>query len=186
MGSSNSHSAKTTSDAEHLPTKQTNMKNVDFKLHIAVDFGTDGSALAFAYKDKVTIYNKWRVQRLNAASRATTKTKTHLILNEDNTICSFGNAAKFIYFNLTKYGQKKKKFFERFKMALYEMHLDRSNDIIEHDKNKNREDVNIAKYLYASNGEPIESKIVFIAAFQELQKKAKEFIPRGVTKDYIA
>eukprot|EP01084_Bolivina_argentea_P192703 330755_1 len=88
---------------QNLPSKAhtlhiSNMKNVDFKLHIAVDFGTDGCALAFVYKDKVTIYDKW-----NAACRGRrkTKTKTQLILNENNEVTVFGNAANFVYFNLS-------------------------------------------------------------------------------------
>eukprot|EP01084_Bolivina_argentea_P070888 128902_1 len=164
-----------------------NMKKGNFKLHVAVDFGTDGCALAFAHKDKVIIYNKWRAQQTNVASRAarTAKTKTQLILNENNEVAVFGNAAKFTYFNLSKREQNRKKFFERFKMSLYETHLDRSSDIVEADEKTNREVFNTAQYLYDSKGEQIESKIVFIATFKHLQEMAKKYIPEKITNENI-
>eukprot|EP01084_Bolivina_argentea_P070889 128903_1 len=167
--------------------KLSNMKQVYFKLHVAVDFGTDGCALAFLYKDKIIFYNKWRAQQVNVAARAarTTKTKTQLILNENNEVTVFGNAAKFTYFNLSPKIQNKKRFFERFKMSLYETHLDRSSDIVEADEKTNREVFNTAQYLYDSKGEQIESKIVFIAAFQHLQQMAKDYIPQKITNENI-
>eukprot|EP01084_Bolivina_argentea_P253325 425478_1 len=46
-------------------------RSIDFKIHIAIDFGTDGCALAYYYNNKVTVYNKWK-----------TKIKTHILLND--------------------------------------------------------------------------------------------------------
>eukprot|EP01083_Nonionella_stella_P250141 864226_1 len=167
---------------EPRPERKSNKpetKEVKFKLHIAVDFGTDGCALAFAYKGKVSIYQKFkgRQTRGNARAALKLKAKTQLILNSDNEVTCFGNSAKFTYCESTEIGRRNLKFFERFKMKLYEQHLVREEP--------DEEKVNTAKYLTATNGERVESEIVFIAAFRELQRMAKSYIPRIARNDPI-
>ena len=58
-------------------------KNVDFKIHIAIDFGTHGCALAYAYKGKVYPHTKW----------GSIKPLNNIILNAANECVHFGSNA---------------------------------------------------------------------------------------------
>ena len=58
-------------------------KKVDFKMHVAIDFGTHGCALAYAYKDQVYPYSKW----------GSTKPENNIILNDKNCCVHFGKNA---------------------------------------------------------------------------------------------
>eukprot|EP01083_Nonionella_stella_P018951 52725_1 len=176
--------------AQTHPLKQ-NMKQSNFKCSIALDFGTDGCGIAFAYNDRVTIYNQWKGQQTNSAKRATSKnkTKTQLILNENNGVVGFGNAAKFMYYNFEKEARQGKRFFEKFKMALYENKMGRIQDIAEADEKKEREDVDTNTYLRSADGQQVPAEVVFVAAFRTLKEKAKAFLPlivhEAITDDEI-
>ena len=67
-------------------------KPVDFKLHIAVDFGTDGLGIAYAYKGKIYAHSKYKVKRY--ASKEKPKT---MVMIDKNTgeAASFGMEARF-------------------------------------------------------------------------------------------
>eukprot|EP01084_Bolivina_argentea_P029607 54968_1 len=158
-------------------------KEYQFKLHVAIDLGTSGCGMGFAYKDKVTIYNKWR----DRSRKWTKKTKTQLILDDANRVTCFGNPAKFVYYNLEKEEIEKKgfKLFEKFKMALFDDKMGKIQDIIEAKDDTKIDYINIEQYLTASDGQKVLSKTVFIAVFQYLQAKAKEFVPRNVTQEII-
>eukprot|EP01083_Nonionella_stella_P205719 748881_1 len=119
------------------------VKDVEFKMHIAIDFGTDGCGLAFAYNGNVTTYDRFRGRR-----QRTNKTKTHVLLNDNNKVASFGNNAKFTYSELDDNQTKSWKFFERFKMALYDNELTHENLVDANDEKKS-EGIDIAKYLKA-------------------------------------
>eukprot|EP01084_Bolivina_argentea_P058289 106433_1 len=168
MGTSASK-AKSKSKAPTKVKPSQKHRTVDFKIHIAVDFGTDGCGLAFAYKHDtdqshtITVYNKWSAPKAksNAKAKAKKKTKTQLILNEKNGVTAFGNNANYIYCNMTKEGQRGQRFFSRFKMALYENDLSRSQVITINDDEKKRDEVQTAQYLYASNQSKVESEVVF-------------------------
>eukprot|EP01083_Nonionella_stella_P033071 90543_1 len=155
-------------------------QHVQFKLHIAIDFGTDGCGIAFAhreeikkddkitYQDKVQIYNKWRGKK----KQRTTKTKTHILLNEENEVVCFGNNARYIYSNLQGKERKTKKLFERFKMALYEENIKSDHSV----------DVDTKEYINACNDERLEASIVFEQAFKRLQELAKGYLSKVTTE----
>eukprot|EP01084_Bolivina_argentea_P126478 223933_1 len=171
MGSSKSKALKPKKLINEMPI---GYEHIEFKVHVAIDFGTDGCALAFAYDNKVTIYNKWR--NLQKKTRKT-KTKTQLVLNEKNEVSCFGNSAKYIYCNLSKKERSTKKFFERFKMALYENKLSQPDAVTANDEMKRYElETDTAQFLTAANGKRVESEIVFVAAFKELQGLAKKHL----------
>ena len=60
-----------------------------FKLHIAIDFGTDGIGLAYAYNNETFIHQKFKSNRFGP----TIKPKT-IILLDDNKEALFGLEAK--------------------------------------------------------------------------------------------
>eukprot|EP01084_Bolivina_argentea_P114871 204416_1 len=160
-------------------------KLMSVRMQIVVSFGTDTAALAFVYKNKVTIYDKWKGPLGNSTSNATTriKTKTQLILNDNNRATCFGNAAKFVYYNLEKEERKEKKFFEKFTKILYEDKIGSVQNITEAKDDEKKDDEK--KYLVAANGQRVLAKTVFIAVFQQFQAKAKVFIPNNVTHEII-
>eukprot|EP01084_Bolivina_argentea_P298087 513630_1 len=108
----------TLSNPEHIPI-QTEQRSVDFKIHIAIDFGTDGCALAYHYNNKVTVYSKW----MSKSRQRTTKVKTQILLNDKDEVVAFGDNAKIIYSSLSGDEKRKWKFFDRFKMSLYEVDI---------------------------------------------------------------
>eukprot|EP01083_Nonionella_stella_P100971 285585_1 len=93
----------------------TSTKQQHLKAICALDFGTDGTALAFCVDGKVTVYNKWKASK----RQRSTKTKTHILLNEKDQIVSFGSQAATIYSNLTGKEKQTWKFIDKFKMSLY-------------------------------------------------------------------
>eukprot|EP01084_Bolivina_argentea_P070771 128691_1 len=82
---------------------QSRQQSVNFKIHIAIDFGTDGCAIAYYYNNKVIIYNKW----MTKSRQPTTKVKTQILLNDKDEVVAFGDNAKIIYSSLN--GDEKKR-----------------------------------------------------------------------------
>eukprot|EP01084_Bolivina_argentea_P193609 332149_1 len=85
-----------------------------YKLHIAIDFGTDGLGLAYAIGDKVYIHNKWNSERYVDV----VKPKTIILLDKCGNADAFGSDAKEIYMKLKS--KKDHMLFERFKMSIYD------------------------------------------------------------------
>ena len=114
-----------------------------FKLHIAIDFGTDGIGVAYAIDNKVYVHQDFNSQKFGSS----VKPKTIVLLDNDGDVNSFGIDAQFMlsiisinayilyifiilfmfYLHCDRYGGLKKKdkwlLFERFKMSLYGMCL---------------------------------------------------------------
>eukprot|EP01083_Nonionella_stella_P187384 688395_1 len=88
-----------------------------FKVHCAIDFGTDGVALAYAFGEanKVTAHAEWSYKK----HAPKFKPKTIVLLDEDHHAIGFGKDAKHTYM-VTETMKDKWMLFERFKMALYE------------------------------------------------------------------
>ena len=64
---------------------------IEFKLHIAVDFGTDRLGIAYAIDDEVMVNSKWKSKKYGAV----VKPKTIILLNQDGEFEAFGMDAKF-------------------------------------------------------------------------------------------
>eukprot|EP01083_Nonionella_stella_P158594 516383_1 len=167
---------------------------VEFKIHIAIDFGTDGCALAFAYEGNITVYNKWMTKRRKRA----TKAKTQLLLNEKNEVVAFGDNAKIIYSSLTGSEKTKWRFFERFKMSLYE---ENTQEPTTHDHVHDEVFVHVLKYLQTiakkhmakiTQNAPIKDNeiqwIVTVPAIwsEKAKKRMKHFIIKaGLVSEYV-
>ena len=68
-------------------------REVEFKLHIAIDFGTDGCGIAFGYNRKVHIYDRWR----GGNRKRKNKTKTQILLGDNEQLLCYGDNAKMMY-----------------------------------------------------------------------------------------
>eukprot|EP01083_Nonionella_stella_P018205 50835_1 len=174
---SNDICAKLTSD----------LKEVHFKIHIALDFGTDGCALAFAYDGQVTVYNKWKTKKRKRAIKA----KSQILLSDKDEVVAFGDHAKIIYSSLSGAEKNKWKFFDKFKMELYGVSflyifllhtgadVDEKSDIVESKSGNDLEDM----YLTSMNGQTCRASIVFVKAFQHLQNIAMEYMHKITNED---
>eukprot|EP01083_Nonionella_stella_P207902 754843_1 len=160
---------KMNSNSVYAP-KQTKMKKVkvEFKLHVVIHLGADETAMAFVYEGKVH-HNRFKCRTTKDRRKCRT-TKTQILLNSQHECVHFGGGADFMYYNIDH--RKEFKLFDRFKMKLYETHLDREEP--------NNETVDIETYLTAVDGERVEAGIVFVAAFRTLQRLAKEHIARRI------
>eukprot|EP01083_Nonionella_stella_P178642 631661_1 len=89
----------------------------EFKVHCAIDFGTDGVALAYSFgkANSVTAHAEWGGKKYAAKF----KPKTIVLLDETYRAIGFGKDAKHTYM-VTHTMKDKWMLFERFKMALYE------------------------------------------------------------------
>ena len=73
------------------------VKKDGFKLHIAVDFGTDGLGIAYAYNGKVHVHSKFKSTRF----ASTVKPKTSVIIDQNTgRAVSFGMDAKHRFVHL--------------------------------------------------------------------------------------
>eukprot|EP01083_Nonionella_stella_P165515 550829_1 len=139
---------------------------IEYKLHIAIDFGTDGLGLAYAIGDEVYIHNKW-----NSARYAdVVKPKTIILLDKQGDVECFGQEAKEIYMTLKS--KKDHMLFERFKMSLYGH--EPTNPM--HRADDDEKTVGIRSELTADNGRKYPSELVFIEAFKYIQKEARTFL----------
>eukprot|EP01084_Bolivina_argentea_P265026 449106_1 len=169
----------------------------NFKIHIAIDLGTDGTTLAVAQNneeiDKVFVHTDWNSSQIQIGM----KPKTIVLLDEDHNVLAFGEDAMKTYMSVTKQASAKWLLFEKFKMALYddstggtasydEKTEQKMDDTfysklthrmsIYHDKwiNKDNESrkVDICQKITAANGKKIAASIVFVAVFKYLEQKA--------------
>eukprot|EP01083_Nonionella_stella_P228158 808819_1 len=91
-----------------------------FKAFVGIDFGTDGSGLAYALPDgSAFIHNMWD------DTDATRKPKTSVLFDKDDTVIKVGTRAQSMYLELDE--DKGWKLFERFKMNLYEEPSDKAS-----------------------------------------------------------
>eukprot|EP01084_Bolivina_argentea_P066523 121266_1 len=97
-----------------------------FKIHIAIDFGTDGTSLAYTLPNKeknVFIHQNWVSSKYNAGI----KPNTIILLDENGQTISFGKDAKHTYITSVNMSNKWM-LFERFKMSLYENNYNTDNN----------------------------------------------------------
>eukprot|EP01083_Nonionella_stella_P242864 846798_1 len=146
----------------------------EFKACCAIDFGSDGCALAFGYKGEVRVYNKWKTTK----RKRTHKTKTQILLSDENEVIAFGHTAKVMYSNLEGRERKTWKFFERFKMSLY---FDPQQTEVEESDVR----IDVGDTLTALNGAKCPAKIVFVAALQYLQGIARTYLDKMTKEDGI-
>eukprot|EP01084_Bolivina_argentea_P280242 479239_1 len=154
-------------------------RTVPFKAYIAIDFGTDGCALAFAYNGTVTVYNKWKTTTRSTVKKA----KTQILCDDKNNVVAFGDAAKKMYSNLIGAEKRTWKFFERFKMSLLSDNQLKNNNINELKTNHHNK-VEISSELTAINGSKCPAENIFVKAFSDLKQMAIEYLYK-LSKQYI-
>ena len=91
-----------------------NINENKFDITIAIDFGTDGIALAYSINNKIYIHEEWA----NTKYGTNIKPKTIILLNENYEPLGFGKDAKFNYISMPMM-KNKWYLFEKFKMSLY-------------------------------------------------------------------
>eukprot|EP01083_Nonionella_stella_P184105 667188_1 len=144
-----------------------------FKVHCAIDFGTDGVALAYAFGETnhITAHAAWSSHKKYAPKF---KPKTIVLLDEDLEAIGFGKDAKHTYITATKKTKDKWMLFERFKMALYD---DETPELA--NCTSDAKEVEIKDTLTATNGKTVDSSIVFVAVFKHLHEQANKYLKRN-------
>eukprot|EP01083_Nonionella_stella_P209552 759515_1 len=98
-----------------LATQPPNTQH-EFLVRVAIDFGTDGVALAYAFgkSNHVESHAEWSAKKYKPKF----KPKTIILLDENGNALGFGKDAKHTYMSVTSM-KDKWMLFERFKMSLY-------------------------------------------------------------------
>eukprot|EP01083_Nonionella_stella_P081209 223580_1 len=144
-----------------------------FKLHCAIDFGTDGTGLAYAYNGKVYIHSRWNSTKYGDD----VKPKTIILLDDRGNTIGFGKDAKIKYIS-TPLQKHNWMLFERFKMSLYENESYCTRGHTPHEPKR----INIANELIAANGQKCSADFVFISAFKYILSEALEFMKKKKIK----
>eukprot|EP01084_Bolivina_argentea_P309975 536234_1 len=140
----------------------------------------------------------------NTKCQRTTKVKTQILLNDNDEVVAFGDNAKIIYSSLSGNERRKWKFFDRFKMSLYEVDIKQKtlsrneqhkvsnvteptieNEIAKECKQNLLSKIKGAKgvkspsfYIESMNGTKCKPDIVFISAFKHLKTIALEYMDK--------
>eukprot|EP01084_Bolivina_argentea_P316201 548040_1 len=139
-----------------------------FKAFVGIDFGTDGSGLAYGLPDgSAYIHNMWD------DTEATRKPKTSVLFDSSNSVLKVGSEAQNLYLKCT--GDQGWKLFERFKMSLYEEPKSKSD--LRKAETK-MEYVELKEKIISTNNTSIveDSSKVFIEELKHLKKEAFKFI----------
>eukprot|EP01084_Bolivina_argentea_P092332 166119_1 len=109
-----------------------------------------------------------------------------ILIDTDGSAVAFGMDAKYSYMTVAA---KKDDWmlFERFKMSLYAEYKNDEEQDSEEDEKKGKLDdrVGIRSELTAVNGKTFSSELVFIAAFQHIQKEAKRFLKKKKIRNIL-
>eukprot|EP01084_Bolivina_argentea_P267134 453369_1 len=102
-----------TNDKSFTMAEESEDEKSPFKAFVGIDFGTDGSGLAYCLRDgSAYIHNMWGL------TEASEKPKTSVLFGKDDEVLSVGSEAQDMYI---KSLAKEWKLFERFKMSLYDI-----------------------------------------------------------------
>ena len=139
-----------------------------WNLYVGIDFGTHGCGISYTLPkhNESYIHNMW------GNNDANKKSKTTVLLNENNRRESVGNKAEEVFLNSNS--ESPKRLFKTFKMNLYDdTHKTDIKSI-----NKKFDYVNLNDKIRATNNPNItvSSEIVFVAQLQYLRNEAFMFI----------
>eukprot|EP01084_Bolivina_argentea_P277709 474229_1 len=158
-------------------------EDVEFKIFVGIDFGTDGCGLAYAVKNNVNYADQFEhklyVDNENDMDNVHIhtndmdkdflitwgKSRTSVLLDEDNNVQCVGCHATTTFVNMKN--AKGWKLFERFKMNLYESPKWKS-EIMPKKKNVNKVTLN--------GGDTFSLKYIFIYKLTKLCALALEFL----------
>jgi len=159
----------------------------NFQVFVGIDFGTDGTGLAYALPDgTVFVHQKWKGYKRSVE----VKPKTRILLDAAGNFLAFGQPATNSY--ITMGGEKTGwMLFERFKMALYDSPDRNENKDSDADKeNEDEEDEaaadaesekerDIRSTLTAVNGKTFPSDRVFIEALKYIKTQVFKFFTKN-------
>lgn len=191
---SHSKPQDTVSSNERFNLSQWNKKG-DFQVVVGIDFGTDGSGVAWAMKDgngEVFVD-----QEINGnAQFVDIKTKTNILLDEKGECIAFGREATEKYIRQieddddsddeSKCPKKSASwlYFSQFKMALYKSAIRKQTLATKQAPNMGDDDekesvrADIKKKIKAANGRKLASRTVFVAALSFMKEYAFNMFKR--------
>jgi len=179
-------------------------KKGDFRVVVGIDFGTDGSGVAWALNDGSG--QVFVDQEMNDNSQfIDTKTKTNILLDEEGNFIAFGREATEKYIRQfeddesasdddgdeSAQAAKAKSaswlYFSQFKMALYKAAIKKQTAVTKggpsEEKNnaENQDDTrtDIVSTLTAANGKSLPSRTVFVAALRFMREHAFKMFARA-------
>eukprot|EP01084_Bolivina_argentea_P263321 445643_1 len=135
--------------AEIVQNQQVLKDAKQFKIHVAVDFGNDGIAMAYVINDEILFHDKWNSTKYDIDS----KPKSIILLDENYDTLAFGKDAKFQYISMPKM-MNKWMLFETF--------------------NPN----SLQNTLTAYNGTNIECREIYVEVFKYLQEQSQKYLKR--------
>eukprot|EP01084_Bolivina_argentea_P214465 364078_1 len=168
-------------------------KDVNFKIFVGVDFGTDGCGLAYAFSKKLINKNddnnddeKYDSNDINNVYVEIhtnfddvgpyEKSTTSVLFDDKNRVKVVGSTAANVYINTEN--NQEWKLFERFKMSLYD---DPRWNVI--GKTISAEKVDLRTHIIPANGGTgYASSQVFMAMFQNLKKIAYDHMIKNFRK----
>ena len=147
----------------------------NYKIFVGIDFGTDGSGLAYSLQDGSTyIHNLWK------DVSSTEKPKTSVLFDNFGDVQCHGNQAVIQY--ISSMSNDGWKLFERFKMKLYDNNPKWKKKIITNQhNNKFMQKVDLHETITSTNNNLIKenSETVFVAQLKFLKNEAMTFITRN-------
>ena len=147
--------------------------HINYKIFVGIDFGTDGSGLAYSLSDGSTyIHNSWKdVSSIE-------KPKTSVLFDNNGDVQCHGNQAVIQY--ISSMNNNGWKLFERFKMKLYQSDPKWKSQIktIKHHHMKK---VDLREQITSTNNNNMteDSQTVFVAQLKFLKNEAMTFINRN-------
>ncbi|ETO32641.1 hypothetical protein RFI_04476 [Reticulomyxa filosa] len=170
-----------------------------FDCTIAIDFGTEGTAMGINIKaaENVRLITNWNRNGINDMKETKGKTKTALLLDENHNVIAFGNEAWDKFFSKFNFDNSlqtisdllfifvcililknryhdsdtnpKLLLFHKFKMHLY--------DTASQYKKKSQSNLKTA--LQSINGVNVEPQIVFTSALEYCKRKAMQYLEQN-------
>eukprot|EP01084_Bolivina_argentea_P263509 446025_1 len=166
----------------------------EYKVAIAIDIGTNGVAIAYAYNNEVHSHTEWEYSK---AERHSIKLKTQILLNSSGNKLAFGKDAEIRYATSDNSTSKDWMLFKNIKTHLYDIEQIHTNNIdienIEYtvDNGKDESKINnnkiteLAKELIATNNKKYSSESVFIEVFKHIKQECKSYLTKHKLKNIL-
>ncbi|ETO36913.1 hypothetical protein RFI_00150 [Reticulomyxa filosa] len=137
-------------------------KSGKFNVIVAIDFGTDGTAMSVSLRNTQKVYTitDWNSNGICDQIDVNEKTRTALLLSNKNEVVAFGNEAVDKYAKAVKEGINNWLFFDKFKMHLC----------------GNERKLKLKGCLRAANGKYVKSERVFVGALKYCKEKAQSYL----------
>jgi len=154
----------------------------NFQVYVGIDFGTDGTGLAYALPDGTTfVHQKWKGYKRSVE----VKPKTRILLDAAGNFLAFGQPATNSYITMGG-GSTGWMLFERFKMALYDQPAKdedgdgrKGGDDLDESGKDRQTRHDIKDTLTAINGTEFPSDRVFVEALKYIKSQVFKFFTKN-------